>query len=176
MSSKTEAKNITNRVVRALGNGAWTENLNQKVGIAYDFITPEGLKIEVKADLMSCNTGNFFLETKQTLDSGVTWVPSGITLAIEQADFVLFISSKEEIIAVSTPVLSELLNTPGFRKKRTNHGANGNRDANAAIGMLVSRQILRSHACEIYRLDLYDEPELLHFDDSKYILKTATQG
>ena len=60
---------------------------NQKKGSAYDYLAPDGSKIEAKFDWDSIKTGNHYLEFAQTSDNGKTWVPSGFALSAEEADY-----------------------------------------------------------------------------------------
>ena len=59
----------------------------QDKGSCYDFIAPDGARIEAKFDWDSIKTGNHYLEFAQTSDNGKTWVPSGFALSSEEADY-----------------------------------------------------------------------------------------
>jgi hypothetical protein len=59
----------------------------QQKGFAYDFIAPDGSKIEAKFDWGSIKTGNHYLEFAQTCDNRITWVPSGFSISADQAKF-----------------------------------------------------------------------------------------
>jgi len=65
----------------------WTYIDGQRKGSCYDFIAPDGAKIEAKFDWDSIKTGNHYLEFAQTSDNGKTWVPSGFALSAEEADY-----------------------------------------------------------------------------------------
>ena len=50
----------------------WDYIEEQKKGSCYDFIAPDGSKIEAKFDWDSIKTGNHYLEFAQTSDNGQT--------------------------------------------------------------------------------------------------------
>ena len=64
----------------------WKFVEGQGKGSAHDFVTPDGTKIEVKFDWDSIKTGNHYLEFAQSSDGGNTWIPSGFTLSVDDAD------------------------------------------------------------------------------------------
>jgi hypothetical protein len=149
LNAKQQAKMLEKEIITALGQD-WTENINQKVGVAYDYVLPDGTKTELKCDLASATTGNFFFEMEQQLGGGA-WRPSGIALAIEQANSIIF-ANAEEVLRVNTQDLAAWLpyNGPRFRTRTTHDGANGNRDGNSARGILVPRAELRKLAASRY--------------------------
>ena len=59
----------------------------QSKGSCYDYIAPDGAKIEAKFDWDSIKTGNHYLEFGQTSNNGETWVASGFALSEEVADY-----------------------------------------------------------------------------------------
>jgi hypothetical protein len=97
MKSKNLEKYVNNiedfivdesRHERALAKAMHWEYVEvQKKGSCYDFIAPDGAKIEAKFDWDSIKTGNHYLEFAQTSDDGKTWVPSGFALSAEEADY-----------------------------------------------------------------------------------------
>jgi hypothetical protein len=149
LNARQHAKSLEKEIITAFGQD-WTENINQKVGVAYDYVLPDGTKTELKCDLSSTTTGNFFLETEQQLGGGA-WQPSGIALAIEQANSIIF-ANAEEVLRVNTQDLAAWLpyNGPCFRTRTTHDGVNGNRDGNSARGILVPRAELRKLAAARY--------------------------
>lgn len=71
----------------------WNFILNQSKGSSYDYIAPEGSKIEAKFDWDSIKTGNHYLEFAQTSDGGINWLPSGFSLSEIDADFWIVVNN-----------------------------------------------------------------------------------
>ena len=61
----------------------WQNVEFQEKGSAYDFVTPDGSKVEAKFDWDSIKTGNHYLEIAQTSDDKVTWFPSGFSISAD---------------------------------------------------------------------------------------------
>ena len=65
----------------------WKYVDSQQKGFAYDYISPDGSKIEAKFDWDSIKTGNHYLEIAQINDDKKTWIPSGFSISADEADF-----------------------------------------------------------------------------------------
>ena len=123
---------------------------NQRVGTQKDYeivaLGPEsslpvldiGQFVEFKFDKACKKTGNLFLEYEQTFNGG-TFIPSGMTLAVEQSKYIVF--SVKYVGCVHHYVFTnadmrELL-TRKMRSVSTRPNANGNRDGCSTNGFLL---------------------------------------
>ena len=88
----------------------WEYIDTQQKGFAYDYIAPDGSKIEAKFDWDSIKTGNHYLEIAQTSDNKKTWIPSGFSISADEAD--LWVVINEDWIRIfQIDVLKEYLNS-----------------------------------------------------------------
>ena len=71
----------------------WEYIEDQQKGSCYDFMAPDGAKIEAKFDWDSIKTGNHYLEFGQTSNNGDTWTPSGFSLSAKEADYWVVINN-----------------------------------------------------------------------------------
>ena len=105
----------------------WEYVEEQKKGSCYDFIAPDGEKIEVKFDWDSIKTGNHYLEFAQTNDNKVTWVPSGFSLSSEEVDYWVVINEEFlRIFRVDQLKLFLFENRATLKVKETRSGINSN--------------------------------------------------
>ena len=87
----------------------WEYIDTQQKGFAYDYIAPDGSKIEAKFDWDSIKTGNHYLEIAQTSDNKKTWIPSGFSISADEADFWVVIN-EDWIRIFQIDVLKQYLN------------------------------------------------------------------
>ena len=127
----------------------WKFVEGQGKGSAHDFVTPDGTKIEVKFDWDSIKTGNHYLEFAQSSDGGNTWIPSGFTLSVDDAD--LWVVVNNDWMRVFTiESLKQLItkNRGSLRIATTRAGVNHNRPNQFSKAYLIPYDILDSHATE----------------------------
>ena len=127
----------------------WKFVEGQGKGSAHDFVTPDGTKIEVKFDWDSIKTGNHYLEFAQSSDGGNTWIPSGFTLSVDDAD--LWVVVNNDWMRVFTiESLKQLItkNRGSLRIATTRAGVNNNRPNQFSKAYLIPYDILDSHATE----------------------------
>ena len=133
-------------LARSMG---WKFVEGQGKGSAHDFVTPDGTKIEVKFDWDSIKTGNHYLEFAQSSDGGNTWIPSGFTLSVDDAD--LWVVVNNDWMRVFTiESLKQLItkNRGSLRIATTRAGVNHNRPNQFSKAYLIPYDILDSHATE----------------------------
>ena len=123
---------------------------NQRVGTAKDYeitaiaddsplgVLDIGQFVEFKFDKACRKTGNLYLEYEQTFN-GSTYLPSGMTLAIDQSKYIVF--SVKYLGCVHHYVFTsgdmrEIL-TRKLRSVRTRKNINGNRDGCFTNGFLM---------------------------------------
>ena len=144
---------------------------NQRVGTAKDYeitaiaddsplgVVDIGQFVEFKFDKACKKTGNLYLEYEQTFN-GSTFVPSGMTLAVEQSKYIVF--SVEYLGCVHHYVFTgeemrELL-TRKMRSVRTRDNANGNRDGCWTNGFLIPVKSLHVRFRQIERISGHTSP------------------
>ncbi len=127
----------------------WDFVEGQSKGSAYDFVTPDGTKVEVKFDWDSIKTGNHYLEFAQSSDGGKTWIPSGFTLSADDADLWVVINNDcmrvftiESLKQLITEKRSELKIT------RTRAGINHNRPGQHSKAYLIPFETLDNYVSE----------------------------
>ena len=105
----------------------WKYIESQGKGSSYDYIAPDGSKIEAKFDWDSIKTGNHYLEIAQTSDNKKTWIPSGFSISADEADFWVVIN-EDWIRIFQIDVLKEYLNhnRSSLVIKETRSGVNYN--------------------------------------------------
>ena len=105
----------------------WEYIDTQQKGFPYDYIAPDGSKIEAKFDWDSIKTGNHYLEIAQTSDNKKTWIPSGFSISADEADFWIVIN-EDWIRIFQIDVLKEYLNhnRSSLVIKETRSGVNYN--------------------------------------------------
>ena len=123
---------------------------NQRVGTAKDYeiialaedspldIVDLGQFVEFKFDKACKKTGNLYLEYEQTFN-GSTFVPSGMTLAVDQSKYIVFSVKYPGCVhhyVFTGQDMRELL-TKKMRSVRTRDNANGNRDGCWTNGFLL---------------------------------------
>ena len=87
----------------------WEYIESQGKGSSYDYIAPDGSKIEAKFDWDSIKTANHYLEIAQTSDNKETWVPSGFSISADEAN--LWVVINEDWVRIfQIEVLKEYLN------------------------------------------------------------------
>ena len=97
--------------------------------------------VEFKFDKASKRTGNLYLETRQTIDFGHSYRPSGINLAVDQSTFIVFSvpDHTQTCHYMFTSVeMQELLNRK-LRVVRTANCRNGNLPGVWTYGKLLPR-------------------------------------
>ena len=122
----------------------------QSKGSCYDYIAPDGAKIEAKFDWDSIKTGNHYLEFGQTSDlSGVmthNWVPSGFSLSAEEADYWVVINNDWlrmfEIAKLRAFIEA---NRRELKVTRTRAGVNHNRPGQFSRAYLIPFEQLDQH-------------------------------
>lgn len=105
----------------------WQYVIHQEKGFPYDYIAPDGSKIEAKFDWDSIKTGNHYLEIAQTNDNKKTWIPSGFSISADSADFWVVIN--EDYIRIFQIILLKKYlnrNRSSLSIKETRAGINYN--------------------------------------------------
>ena len=117
---------------------SWEYNTNQSKGSSFDFISPDGIRIEAKFDWDSIKTGNHYLEYGQTSSGKKGESPSGFSLSANDADFWIVIN-EEFIRFYSIQALKDFLkqNRSNLRKTRTRIGINNNKVDQYSLGFLI---------------------------------------
>ena len=115
----------------------------QSKGSCYDYIAPEGAKIEAKFDWDSIKTGNHYLEFGQTSNNGETWVPSGFSLSEEVADYWVVVNN-DWLRVFDVKKLADFLKTNRRELKmvKTKAGVNHNRPGQYSKAYLIPFRIL----------------------------------
>lgn len=105
----------------------WEYVDSQQKGFAYDFISPDGSKIEAKFDWDSIKTGNHYLEIAQTNDNRKTWDPSGFSISADEAKYWIVIN-EEWVRIFETAILREFIqkSRSTLQIKETRSGVNYN--------------------------------------------------
>tara|TARA_B100000686_G_C16801924_1_gene986699 strand:- start:4625 stop:5113 length:489 start_codon:yes stop_codon:yes gene_type:complete len=139
-----------NRYERELAESmGWDFVEDQSKGSAYDFITPDGTKIEVKFDWDSIKTGNHYLEFAQSSDGGKNWIPSGFTLSADDAELWVVINNDwMRVFTINS--LKQLITKNRSRLKitTTRAGVNFNRPNQFSKAYLIPYKILDEYATE----------------------------
>lgn len=109
----------------------------QRVGSAVDYMVGS-TRIELKRDVASAETGNIFVEFEQTFDRWRTKKPSGLSLALSQADWyvVLAAGSRKNWFFYETPQ-NWLAFARSFWERDTATEKNGNKPKAFARGYVV---------------------------------------
>ena len=112
---------------------------------------PKGSRVEIKTDLASSTTGNYFLEYWQTFDGWTTIKTIGIALACIQSKY-LCIVNQERLLLIDTTILRGYLyrHFSSLQHRETGRGSNGNRDGCHTVGMLVPTASLIRLAKGVY--------------------------
>tara|TARA_B100000676_G_C17760763_1_gene671480 strand:- start:141 stop:620 length:480 start_codon:yes stop_codon:yes gene_type:complete len=121
----------------------------QTKGSSYDYIAPDGTKIEAKFDWDSIKTGNHYLEYAQSSDGGKTWIPSGFSLSADDADLWVVINN-DWMRVFTIDSLKEFItkNRSRLRITTTRAGVNYNRSNQFSKAYLIPYEILDPHALE----------------------------
>ena len=147
MSGVSEFIDDESRHERALAQAMhWIYIEGQRKGSCYDFITPDGTKIEAKFDWDSIKTGNHYLEFAQSSDGGRTWVPSGFTLSADDADLWVVVNN-DWMRTLSIESLKRFIteNRSSLRITQTRAGVNFNRPGQLSKAYLIPYEILDEH-------------------------------
>jgi hypothetical protein len=121
----------------------WKFIKEQSKGSSYDYISPDGSKIEVKFDWDSIKTGNHYLEFSQTSDGGKTWVPSGFSLSEVEADYWVVVNN-DWFRMIKIQTLREFLvkNRKKLKITQTRAGVNFNRPGQLSKAYLIPFNLL----------------------------------
>ena len=133
-----------NRYEIFLGNVMnWVFIKEQSKGSSYDYISPDGSKIEAKFDWDSIKTGNHYLEFSQTSDGGKTWVPSGFSLSEVEADYWVVVNN-DLFRMFKIQTLREFLvkNRNKLKITQTRAGVNFNRPGQLSKAYLIPFNLL----------------------------------
>lgn len=105
----------------------WDFVENQQKGSSYDFVAPDGSKLEAKFDWDSIKTGNHYLEIAQTNDNKKTWEPSGFSISADCAKYWIVIN-EDWLRIYQTEVLRKYIRDKRaeFQIKETRFGVNFN--------------------------------------------------
>tara|TARA_Y100001968_G_C19012862_1_gene551469 strand:- start:156 stop:635 length:480 start_codon:yes stop_codon:yes gene_type:complete len=127
----------------------WEFVEGQTKGSSYDYIAPDGTKIEAKFDWDSIKTGNHYLEYAQSSDGGKTWIPSGFSLSADDADLWVVINN-DWMRVFTIDSLKEFItkNRSRLRITTTRAGVNYNRSNQFSKAYLIPYEILDPHALE----------------------------
>ena len=124
----------------------WAYIEGQTKGSCYDFIAPDGAKIEAKFDWDSIKTGNHYLEFAQTSDGHKTEIPSGFSLSAEEADYWVVINNDWlrmfEISKLRAFIKSNHLE---LKVTQTKAGVNHNRPGQFSRAYLIPFEKLDQH-------------------------------
>ncbi len=133
-------------LARAMG---WRFVEEQSKGSSYDYVAPDGTKIEAKFDWDSIKTGNHYLEFAQTSDGGRTWVPSGFTLSADDADLWVVVND-DWMRTLSIESLKRFIteNRSRLRITQTRAGVNFNRPGQLSKAYLIPYEILDEHVMD----------------------------
>ena len=132
---------------RALAEAmGWSFVEEQSKGSSYDYVAPDGTKIEAKFDWDSIKTGNHYLEFAQSSDGGRTWVPSGFTLSADDADLWVVVNN-DWMRTLSIESLKRFIteNRSSLRITQTRAGVNFNRPGQLSKAYLIPYEILDEH-------------------------------
>ena len=125
---------------------SWKYVNYQNAGSSYDFLAPDGSKIEVKFDWDSIDTANHYLEYAQTSDNGVKWVPSGFSISAEEADLWVIINEEwMRILSIKSMLKMMKENRSSFRIAKTRAGVNHNQAGQFSKAYLVPFEILDNY-------------------------------
>ena len=121
----------------------WEYIDNQQKGFPYDYIAPDGSKIEAKFDWDSIKTGNHYLEFSQTSDGGKNWVPSGFSLSEVEADYWVVVNN-DWFRMIKIQTLREFLvkNRNKLKITQTRAGVNFNRPGQLSKAYLIPFNLL----------------------------------
>ena len=127
----------------------WEFVEGQTKGSSYDYIAPDGTKIEAKFDWDSIKTGNHYLEYAQSSDGGKTWIPSGFTLSADDADLWVVINI-DWMRVFTIESLKQFIteNRASLRIATTGAGVNHNGPNQFSKAYLIPYEILDPHAME----------------------------
>ena len=135
---------------RALAEAmGWEFVEGQSKGSSYDYVAPDGTKIEAKFDWDSIKTGNHYLEFSQSSDGGRTWVPSGFTLSADDADLWVVVND-DWMRTLSIESLKRFItgNRSSLRITQTRAGVNFNRPGQLSKAYLIPYEILDEHVMD----------------------------
>ncbi|MFL2960779.1 MAG: hypothetical protein ACJZ4T_04675 [Candidatus Thalassarchaeaceae archaeon] len=115
----------------------------QSKGSSYDYISPDGSKIEAKFDWDSIKTGNHYLEFSQTSDGGKNWAPSGFSLSEVEADYWVVVNN-DWFRMIKIQTLREFLvkNRNKLKISQTRAGVNFNRPGQLSKAYLIPFNLL----------------------------------
>ena len=121
----------------------WEFEKQQSKGSSYDYVSPDGSKIEAKFDWDSIKTGNHYLEFSQTSDGGKTWVPSGFSLSEVEADYWVVVNN-DWFRMIKIQTLREFLvkNRNKLKITQTRAGVNFNRPGQLSKAYLIPFDLL----------------------------------
>lgn len=121
----------------------WAFIKEQSKGSSYDYISPDGSKIEAKFDWDSIKTGNHYLEFSQTSDGGKTWVPSGFSISEVEADYWVVVNN-DWFRMIKIQTLREFLvkNRNKLKITQTRAGVNFNRPGQLSKAYLIPFNLL----------------------------------
>ena len=121
----------------------WEFEKQQSKGSSYDYVSPDGSKIEAKFDWDSIKTGNHYLEFSQTSDGGNTWVPSGFSISEVEADYWVVINN-DWFRMIKIQTLREFLvkNRNKLKITQTRAGVNFNRPGQLSKAYLIPFNLL----------------------------------
>ena len=124
----------------------WEYIEGQEKGSCYDFIAPDGAKIEAKLDWDSIKWGNHYLEYAHTSDDGETVVDSGFTISAKEADYWVVVN-EDYLRLFKVDVLSKFIETHGheFEKTTSRAGVNHNRPGQYSLGYKIPMVRLDQH-------------------------------
>lgn len=127
-----------------------TLNENQRAGSAWDAELPNGERVEFKADLAAKYTGNTFIETRYSNDKGVTWKPSGFSLAKKQAQWwVIQVGVGTDYLWITIEALTFFIKEgPDYPVKGIRKGINGNSSFIKCEGIIVPLKDIQTIAVE----------------------------
>lgn len=116
----------------------WKYIENQTKGSSFDFLSPDGKKIEAKFDWDSIKTGNHYLEYGQTSTGNGGEIPSGFAISADETDFWVVVN-EEYVRFYTTKSMKAFLkmNRSNFRTTRTRTGINHNRVEQYSLGLLI---------------------------------------
>ena len=152
-----EQRNHEKKLAEFLG---WEFIEEQKKGTAFDCITPEGEKVEMKLDWGSKVTGNHYLEFEQKSHYSASWVPSGFSLSKEQADIWL-VANDDFVYLLKVEEVERMLEERKgeFETRTTRKRINNNRAGQFSRAYLVPLTILEEYAIEKIKSPIHNPKE-----------------
>ena len=127
----------------------WEYIEEQQKGSCYDYIAPDGAKIEAKFDWDSIKTGNHYLEFAQTSNGGKTWIPSGFSLSADEANLWVVIN-EDWMRILSIDSVKQLIteNRPSLKVTRTRAGVNHNVPGQFSKAYLIPFELLDKYVMQ----------------------------